>query len=191
MVASRLVTFILLCLAMAACAASLPGCDEPEATGKDATTEEVKISGKTFKLELALNNETRFKGLSGRTDIPADGGMLFVFADRDVASQSFVMRDCPVPIDIIYLDRSGRIVAMHEMTAEEPRTDAEKELSSPPGYPDWAKTNPAYEGRLKKYPSKYATQFVIELKGGTLKTLGLKEGQKIDLDIAALKKRVS
>ncbi len=191
MVASRLLTLILLCLAMAACAATLPGCDEPAAGGTDASTETVKIGPTTFKLDLALDDEHRFKGLSGRTDIPADGGLLFVFPDRAVAKQAFVMRDCPVPIDIIYLDRSGRIVAMYEMAAETPRTDAEKELSAPAGYPDWAKTNPAYEARLKKYPSKYAAQFVIELKGGTLKTLGLKEGQKIQLDTASLKKRAS
>jgi len=182
-------TLLFLCLALAACATTLPGCDEPHAGGEDANMEEVKLAGKTFKLDLALNNQTRFKGLSGRTEIPEDGGMLFVFADKQVRSQSFVMRDCPVPIDIIYLDRSARIVAMHEMTIEPERTEAEKVLSAVAGSPDWANQNDVYEERLKRYPSKYATQFVIELKGGTLKTLGLKEGQKIDLNTAALKKR--
>jgi len=186
---SKPVSITLLCIALAACLAVLQACAEPETGGEDATVEVVKLAGKPFRLDLALTDETRFKGLSGRTEIPEDGGLLFVFADSDVTPQSFVMRDCPIPIDIIYLDRSARIVAMHEMTAEPPRTEEEKVMTVVPGNPDWTKQNAAYERRLKKYPSKYASQFVIELKGGTLKTLGLKEGQKIEIDTLALKKR--
>src|ERR1041385_5543414 len=73
---------------------------------KDDKYTDVNLDGKKFHLELALDDTTRFKGLSDRTDIPADGGMLFVFP-RPVTT-AFVMRDCPVPIDIIFLDGSGR-----------------------------------------------------------------------------------
>src|SRR3954469_19885695 len=82
--------------ALAAPLLSLNGCDDP---GKDTKFEDVKISGKTFHLELALEQDKRFKGLSDRESIPADGGMLFVFPQP--VTSSFVMRDCPVPIDII------------------------------------------------------------------------------------------
>jgi hypothetical protein len=70
---------------------------------------------------------------------------------------------------------------MHKMLAEPPATEAEKQIDPATGL---AK----YEARLKKYPSKFAAQFVIELKGNTLDALKLKEGQKIEVD-ADLKKR--
>ena len=162
------------------------GCDEKEEGKK---TLELKIGTENFTLELALDDQTRFKGLSGRTEIPANGGMLFVFPDRSVNVHNFVMRDCPVDIDILYLDKAGRVVASYEMKAEAVRDEDEKPLSGPPGTPDWAKTNDKYEDRLKRYSSKFPSQFVIELKGGTIARLGIKNGDKIALDPQNLKKR--
>lgn len=166
----------------------LSGCDDQvkashgdKADKKDETpkTQDVTINGKTFKLELALDQDTRFKGLSGRTEIAADGGMLFVFP-RPLTT-SFVMRDCPVAIDIIYLDATGRVGNFYKMTPEDARAEDEKTNDS-------SGTNEKYENRLKKYPSEYDTQFVIELKGNTLDELKLKKGDKIKLEIDKLKK---
>lgn len=192
--AARMNHLSLALVPLAALVWALPGCDDkaPEPTDTHQT---VKLAGKSFKLELALDDEKRFKGLSFRNDIPADGGMLFVFTDRGTRVQNFVMRDCAVPIDIIYLDPAGRITAMHAMTPEPPRGEGEKENSAPfAGAPEWAWTNARYEARLKQYSSRYAAQFVIELKGGTLEELKkadakFKEGAKVELPIESLKKR--
>jgi uncharacterized protein len=144
-------------------------------------TQDVKLNGKTFHLELALDSTTRFKGLSDRTSIDPEGGMLFVFPRPETLS--FVMRDCPVDIDIIFLDGTGRVLATHQMKAESPRTEDEKKLDPATG------SNKAYEDRLKKYSSGYDAQFVIELKGGTLDQLNIKKGDKISLDVVKLKQR--
>lgn len=141
--------------------------------------EKVRVGGKTFKLELADNQTTRFKGLSDRTVIAKDGGMLFVFP-QPIESLHFVMRDCPIPIDIIFLDASGRITAMHAMVPEEPRRPDEPKTENP--------LDDKYEARLKRYPSRYAAQFAIELAGGAIKGLSLKEGDRIDMDLPRLKK---
>lgn len=141
----------------------------------------VVIGGRKFRLEIAADEEKRFRGLSGRDRIAPDGGMIFVFPRPTVTA--FVMRDCPVPIDIIFLDKGGRITAMHAMQPDPPRTAAEEPRSAPfPGAPEWSWVNDAYEARLTKYPSRYAVQFAIELKGGTLPSLGLKVGDKIEFD---------
>lgn len=172
---------------LALLAFALPACQEEP---KDATSVKVPIGKTTYTLELALVPETRFKGLSGRSEIKPQTGMLFVFPDREVGVKSFVMRDCPIPIDIIYLDRGGRITAMHAMVPEPPRSEEEKALSAPsPGAPQWTWTNEAYENRLKHYSSRYSVQFAIEIAGGEIERLGLKEGQKIELDAPALRKR--
>lgn len=160
------------------------------------------LGGREYTLELALNDKTRFKGLSGRTEIPEDRGLMFVF--RREQSLQFVMRDCPAPIDIIYVDKSGRITAMHNMEVEPPRKDDEKtNRAAFPGAPEWSWTNEKYEARLRKYPSRFGAIIAIELRGGTLdlgdgkqiegapeERIKLKVGDKIDgLDVPALVKR--
>lgn len=147
------------------------GCDEKD----EPNIQRVKLGGRTFRLEIAADDQTRLKGLGQRTSIAPDGGMLFVF--RDPVVTGFVMRDCPIPIDIIYLDRTARIVSMYQMQAEPPRGPDEGK----PG-----EINQKYEARLKSYPSRFPTQFVIELKGGTLPGLGLKEGDRVELPVEAL-----
>jgi uncharacterized protein len=165
--------------------ASPPGTPAPAAAPKTAT---VGINGTTFELDLALDDKTRFKGLSGRDKVEDKGGMLFVFP-RIQNRLEFVMRDCLIPIDIIYLDGGGRVVSWHKMTPEPPRADDEKELKPPfNGAPDWAWTNDKYERRLKRYSSKFSAQFVIEIAGGKTDSLNLKAGQKLDLDVARLKR---
>ncbi len=144
--------------------AALPGCDE----ATDEKTTKVTILDKTFTLELALDEDTRFKGLSDRTEIAADGGMLFVFPDSQARVQEFVMRRCPIAIDIIYLDKTGRVVQTHRMTPEDPQKEGESE--------------DAYNARLKRYSSRYSSQFVIELKGDTLDEVKVKNGLRIKID---------
>lgn len=135
--------------------------------------QKVRIHGQTFNLELALDSPTRIKGLSNRPSIPEDGGMLFAFPSAN--NLNFVMRDCPNQIDIIFLDAAGRVTATHRMLPEKPQQPGE--------------SIEAYEGRLKKYPSRFAAQFAIELKGGWLDKLNIKDGEKIEIDADALKKR--
>jgi uncharacterized protein len=156
----------------------LRGCDEK--ADDDPDYQRVRLDGRTFRLEIADTYDKRVKGLSERTEIPETGGMLFVFPRDQVRVQGFVMRDCPIPIDIIFLDPSGRIVAMHEMKPEAPRGPDEGK----PGEP-----NQKYEDRLKRYSSRYPAQFAIEIKGGTLPRLKLKEGDKVDLPLESLKAR--
>lgn len=154
--------------------------EKAPATGTEPKLEPVTIAGKEFKLEPAVDDAVRFKGLSDRKEIKADGGMLFVFTRA--TELHFVMRDCPIPIDIIFLDATGRVTATHKMVPEEPRSAEEK-------IPDADGNNAKYEARLKRYGSKYSAQFVIELKGNTLDDLKIEEGEQVKLDVAGLKKR--
>jgi uncharacterized protein len=160
---------------------------------------DLKLGGRTFALEKVVEDETRFHGLSGRKEIARDGGMIFIFKHPSVLQ--FVMRDCPIDIDIVYVDATGRVTAMHHMKAEAARGEGEKENVLPfAGAPAWTGTNEKYESRLKKYSSRYDAIIAIELAAGTLNIDGkeqdaksdaitLKVGQKIEgLDIPALKK---
>lgn len=129
-------------------------------------TQTVTLGGRRFVLELALTPEERFQGLSDRPVIEPDGGMLFVFPRA--GRMEFVMRRCLVPIDIAFIDPSGRITAMHEMRVEPYDTP---------------------EARLRRYPSRYPAQYVIEVAGGTLRELDLSIGDRVDLPYERLKSR--
>src|SRR5690606_13775605 len=74
-------------------------------------TREIEIGVERFLLEVAANPASQFRGLGGRTVIPRNGGMLFV--NRSPRPLAFVMRDCPIPIDIAYLDADGRVLNVH------------------------------------------------------------------------------
>jgi uncharacterized protein len=163
---------------------ALRGCDEKA----DANIQHIKLGGKSFFLEIAADEPTRMKGLGGRTKIEPDGGMLFVMPKP--VDTSFVMRDCPSDIDIIFVDPNGRITAMHEMKKEDPRGPDEGTvgvIDASPGSP-----GAKYEARLKKYPSRFPAQFAIEIAPGSLAGPlkgKFKEGDKLDLPLAALKAR--
>jgi len=126
----------------------------------------VDLDGTSYTLDIVADDATRERGLGGVTELPERGGMLFAFPDS--RRRAFVMRDCLIDIDIIFLDPSGRIVAMHHMPVEPPRAEGEGLV--------------AYENRLKKYPSRYSAKYAIEILGGHLETMNLQEGQLIELD---------
>lgn len=65
-----------------------------------------------FQIELAVTEAARIQGLSGRSEVPPDYGMLFVFPSS--ARQGFWMQDMLVPIDIIWLSDTGVIIGIEE-----------------------------------------------------------------------------
>jgi uncharacterized protein len=130
----------------------------------------VEIGGRTFNLEIVADDATRNLGLGGRKSLDDDKGMLFSFKDAKI--RQFVMRDCYIDIDIIFLDSAGRIIAMHHMPIEEPKKANESQA--------------VYENRLKRYSSRFNAKYAIELVGGMLENLDLEDGQHINLDTAYL-----
>jgi uncharacterized protein len=139
------------------------GCSKPAIVDGKA---KVDLDGTTYTLNIVADDKTRERGLGGVESLPEDGGMLFAFPDSKM--RAFVMRDCLIDIDIIFLDSTGRIVAMHHMPIEEPKKPDETQIQ--------------YELRLKKYSSRFSAKYVIEILGGKLETMNLSEGQLIELD---------
>ncbi len=135
------------------------------------STATIRISGETFHLEIACDDASRALGFMHRTEIPSDGGMLFIFPDSII--RSFWMKNCLVPIDILFLDSRGTITATHEMPVERPRKENESE---------WA-----YDSTLSHYWSNTPARFAIELKTGSIARLGLRVNERISLDIPTLR----
>ena len=72
-----------------------------------------------FKVDVARTAAEQQRGLMFRTDIPADGGMLFAPYPADGGGPreaSFWMKDTPTPLDIIFIRADGTIAHIAENT---------------------------------------------------------------------------
>ena len=129
---------------------------------KKPFTEEVQLKDQLFLMELALTPLQRAQGLMGRKSMADNRGMLFVFSDTDPfpAVLSFWMKNCLMPIDVIFISGEGLITAIHEMQPSLPDTPDEE---------------------LITYSSIEPVQFAIELRGGLAAELGLQIGDMIEL----------
>ena len=157
-----------------ACAAAILGVLLAGAAARaDSTTAErlptvsATIGGERFTLEVARDPIVQMRGLGGRTAIDPHGGMLFEFPGPQPLV--FVMRDCPIPIDVAFLDGQGRVINVHPMKPEPPRAPGESAAD--------------YEARLHPYPSALPAQFALETAGGRLAELGVRSGDRIEIDL--------
>jgi uncharacterized membrane protein (UPF0127 family) len=66
------------------------------------------VGTSTVSLEIADTLAERVQGLSGRTNLPPNTGLLFIFNSSDY--QGIWMKDMLFPLDIIWLDDSYRVV---------------------------------------------------------------------------------
>lgn len=106
------------------------------------------------KAEVADSDEERAQGLSGRTELKQNTGMLFVF--DDVAPVSFHMQGVPFLVDILFLDEQGVVQNMATMT------------------PCRSNPCPIWDSRV---PVKYA----LELPGGALKGMRISRGTQVSM----------
>ena len=68
----------------------------------------VLIKNNTWDVEIVADEQDRINGLSNRTLLKNNNGMLFVF--ETLSNQSFWMKDMFIPIDMIFIDDNWRIV---------------------------------------------------------------------------------
>jgi len=133
----------------------------------------VQAGDGVLRVELALDDATRWRGLSGRDAVPPDGGMLFAWPDA--RPRAMVMRHCPVPLDLAFLDAGGRVVALHTMSPEPPRRPDESPFE--------------YASRLPEYASGAPVPFALETAGGRLGELGVEVGDRLVFDARGIRAR--
>jgi uncharacterized protein len=116
----------------------------------------VRIGSAVWKVELAMKDSTRQRGMGGRTQAPEGTGMLFVFPDEQ--ERTFHMLDCHIPLDIVFVSSDLRVVEIRTMAVE-----------SDPAHPQYL------------YPSRAPAQYALELAEGGLARAGVKPGDRVEL----------
>ena len=110
----------------------------------------VCFQNRCFSVELARTDAELDKGLMNRASLEKNKGMLFIFPGENI--YSFWMKNTLIPLDIIWIDGSGKIV--YEAQSVEPCKVANCPVISP--------SNPA--------------KYVLEVNAGIVKQFKIKTG---------------
>jgi uncharacterized protein len=112
--------------------------------------------GTVLSVEIAADDQTRAQGLMFRDYLPPRTGMLFLFP-RD-GEYSFWMKNCRMPLDMIFIESTGRVAHIKD--------------SVPPCPAD----------PCPNYPSNVISRYVLELAGGEAGKLGMKVGDVVRIE---------
>lgn len=126
-----------------------------QAATKIAVTVQSANGPHVFNVEVARTAAEQERGLMYRTNIPADGGMIFTpypAQGGGPREASFWMKNTPSPLDILFIRPDGTIAAIAENTI------------------------PYSEDPVK---SGEAVSAVLEINGGKAGELGISPGDKV------------
>lgn len=112
----------------------------------------LNIKDQKYKIELAKTSAQKIKGLSKREKLCKNCGMLFIFGFE--TELPFWMKDTLIPLDMIWLNKDGKVVDIQTATT----TSSQK----------------IYKNKLK-------AQYVLELNATDSQKLNLNIGDLIQL----------
>jgi uncharacterized membrane protein (UPF0127 family) len=104
----------------------------------------------SIDIEIADDESKREIGMMGRPVMGEREGMLFIFEEEQMAS--FWMKNCILPLDMIFINKLGEIITIHK------------------------NTSPFSE---QTYAATGLTLFVLEVNAGFTDKYGIKEGDRI------------
>ena len=150
----RLVTDVLAVLIIGPVAVAAFKCRKaptPPAEPTSGDTVRMPIGAETFTLEIADDDHEQQWGLMARESMPADRGMIFVFPNE--APRAFWMKNTLIPLDILYVDASGRVISIKQMKPQD----------------------------LTSVPSDGPAMYAIELNQGAAERIGVRAGDVLTI----------
>lgn len=115
----------------------------------------VCFEGNCFNVVIADNNLEREQGLMFIDYLGEDKGMLFLFDKEDY--WPFWMKNMLIPLDIIWLDRDGKVVYIIE------------------------NAQPCISSNCESFLPLNKANYVLEINSGLVEIIGLNEGDYLDL----------
>ncbi len=115
----------------------------------------IRAGGRSLpvEVEVARTEPERERGLMFRERLEPGHGMLFVFDEE--SSHSFWMKDTLIPLDMIFIESSRRVVGI--VARAEPRTLAPRTVAAP-------------------------SRYVLEVPGGWAEANGVRPGDAVRLE---------
>ncbi len=126
-----------------------------EAALKDIAVFDADMEKARFKAETAATPWQRARGLMFREHLPRDSGMLFIF-EKD-RRQSFWMMNTSIPLDIIFIDSSRKVINIEE-------------------------AEPCGLFGCPAYHSKRPCRYVLEINQGLSRELEIHPGSRVAFD---------
>ncbi len=114
----------------------------------------VELKGKRFTVEIADDDAERSRGLMFRDELSADRGMIFIHNEE--VPQAYWMKNTKIPLDILYFDRSRKLVSASERV--------------PPC---------SLGDQCPPFPSSGPALYVLELNAGLVESMGVKPGDEL------------
>ena len=122
--------------------------------GADCVPDELNLRGPwgeaKFNVEIADDGAERAQGLMNREKMSRNAGMLFVYERPQKVA--FWMRNTLIPLDMLFIDETGRVVLIHENAV------------------------PLDETAI---PGGDNIQYVLEINGGMASLLGISVGSEV------------
>lgn len=117
----------------------------------------ITIAADVYNIEIAKSAQQLSLGLGNRQSLCSKCGMIFVFPFEGVLP--FWMKDTLIPLDIIWINSTNKIVSIQTATIETDKVDLQ----------------------LHVYTNDEPAKYVIELNAGSAQKIGLKVGDSIDI----------
>jgi uncharacterized membrane protein (UPF0127 family) len=114
----------------------------------------ITANGHALNTEVATNQTSHMCGLAFRNELPADHGMLFVYARDQILG--FWMKDTHIHLSIAFLDADGKVLEIHDMDPRDPE---------------------------RRYFSKVPARYALEVNRGWFSRNGINVGEKINFDL--------
>ncbi len=129
--------------------------------GNDVVRESsVRFPGVQFGVEVARTVAQRARGLMFRKSMPQDQGMLFVFDDEVI--RNFWMKNTLIPLDMIFVDKDGKVVSVRENV--QPCREKDSSFCS-------------------TYSSVSPARYVLEINAGLAQFHHIQAGSRMDISI--------
>lgn len=117
-----------------------------------ADTIKIKTPNENFlTVEIAMNQETRTRGLMHRKSLAKNNGMLFIFEDNTI--KNFWMKNTSIPLSIAFIDFKGQVVKVSDM----------------------------HPFSLDIISSEVAVKYALEINKGELSRLGIHKGSSFNI----------
>ena len=123
----------------------------------------VKIGNASIKTEVADSDAKKQKGLSGRSSLDKNSGMLFIMNNKVIPT--FWMKDMKFAIDIIWILSSSGDVKDGKIIQIDKNAEAPKAGTS--------------DSNLNRYSPKSAVDYVLEVNSGYSDSNNIKVGDSV------------